>query len=112
MLPDPVHELPETLALVALRVACTHGERFAEDLHLGGGVRDEVLVPAGMLRSSALRRHDHRVVAVHAVDERRRRLVTGLATGRRQQQDRRALAPDVPFLAVRLPVAANVFLTE
>src|SRR5438067_2270457 len=87
-------------------------EHLVLHLQLDLGVLREVAIPAGMLRRAALRRDDHVPVAVVLVDQRRRARLAGLAAFRRQQEDLRAVPPDVSDLAAGLPVAANVLLAE
>src|SRR5262245_6680447 len=75
-------------------------------------MRDEVEVPVGMRRPATLRGDDDIVVALTPEDERRRVLRPRLAPARREQEDRRALAPDVADLAVGLDIAADVLVAE
>src|SRR5664279_286456 len=110
--PDLVQPAPEPFAFLAFGVAGPRVEAVALDLHLHLGRLRQVEVPTGMLWCSTLRRDDHRVLSIQAVDERRRGLLPRLPPGRRQQQDRRAFAPDVAFFAVRLDVPADVLFTE
>src|SRR5206468_6310007 len=72
----------------------------------------EVLVPAGMLGCAALGRDDHVAVAVLCVDQRRRARLARLAAGRREQQDRRSLTPDVADLTAGLAVPPDVLVPE
>src|SRR5579884_295451 len=110
--PDLVHHPPQPLALLARGGAGARTEAVAEDLHADLRILREVAIPAGVRRRAALGRDDHGVLPVHAVDQGRRRLPAGVPSGRRQQQDRRALPPLVPLPSVSLAIAPNVLLAE
>src|SRR5438067_36192 len=109
--PDLVHQPPQSVAL-AFGGARAGVELVALDLHLDLGVLRQVAIPAGIVRRAALRRHDDGVVAVELVDEWRRVLLTGLAAGRRKQEDSRAFAPVVALCAVGRLIAVDMLLSE
>src|SRR5205823_10164340 len=88
--PDLVHQLPEPLALLAVRHTCAGAKPVAPDLDADLGRLGEVLEPAGMIRRAALRRDDHRRIAVEVVDEQRRRLLACAAAGLGQEKNSRA----------------------
>src|SRR4029079_7933448 len=104
--PDAVHQRPEPLWRVARRAARAGRDPLTLDLHPDLRRLPEVPVPARVLGGAALRRDDHRVVAVEAEDQRGRALVPRRAAGRRQEEDRGTLAPDVALFAVGLAIAA------
>src|SRR3954453_9201878 len=110
--PDPGHQLPEPLALVALRVAGADSPAVAQDLDLGIWVLANVPVPAGMPRRTALRCYEHDVVTVATEDERTRPLLTARAGSREEDRDRRVFLPAIADPAVCLEVAANVLVAE
>ena len=86
-----------TAARAPRRWRCVHGPRTVAVTCIStSGVGVEVLVPAGILRRAALGRDDHVVVAVLAVDQRRRALLARLAAGRGEQQRLHAAAPSWP----------------
>src|SRR4051812_44792783 len=102
------HLLPQCRPLLGRGVARPGGELVVLDLHLHLGVVAQVEVPARMRRGAALGGDDHRVVAGHAVDQGVLALLTGLAAGRGEDEDRGAVLPLVPVLAVGLLVDADV----
>ena len=88
------------------------GEDLVHDLELDVRLLGEVPVPAGMLGRAALRGDDHVGVARVLVDQRRGARLAGRAARRREQQDLRAVAPDVADLAAGLAVARDVRVAE
>src|SRR5262249_36024847 len=103
---------PQALPLFALGRAGAGREHLALHLELDLGRLVQVLVPAGVLGRAALRRDDHVAVPILSVDERHRPLLARLPPRRRQEQDGRALPPDVPHRAPGLPVTAHVRFAE
>src|SRR5581483_4230595 len=100
----------EPLALHTFGDTRAGAEAVAFDLDADHRSLDQVLEPAGVVGSAALRRNDDGRIAVEVVDERRRRLPAGEASGRRQEEDRRALLPVVADLAIGLPITPDVLL--
>src|SRR5712671_5033663 len=107
--PDRGHRLPQGWLLRRRRRAGARFEAIRHDLHLHDRLRDEVLVPARVLRRAAARGDDEIVVAGAAVDQRRRPRLAGAPAGRRQEQGGDAL-PDMPVPAVAVDITARVRL--
>ena len=104
------HLRPHGGALVAVRGPRVRLEAVAHHLHLDLGIGLQVVVPAGVAGRAAVRGDDHVVVARAAIDQGADPRLAGPPPGRREQQDRAALAPVVPLLAVGLEVAADVLV--
>src|SRR5262249_11388518 len=105
------HDRPDAPLVRGRTRAGSRGEDLVPHLDLDLGVRDQVLVPAGIVGRAALRGHEDVVVAVPTVDE---RVLPGLArlpAGRVQDEAGRPV-PVVTHLAARRFVPADVLVTK
>src|SRR3989475_5718690 len=105
------HGRPHALLVFGRPGARPDWEDLVPHLDLHVGVRDQVLVPSGVLRGATLRRHDDVVIAVPTVDQRELPGLAGLPGGRVQDEAVRAV-PVVPHLAAGGLVLSDVLVTK
>src|SRR2546423_3417306 len=87
---DPDHLRPEPLALLALGIPCADAPPLLSDLHLCL-LALEIVVPGGVVRSTANGCDQDEVSAVAPVHQRSGALLSRLPALDREQQDRRRL---------------------
>src|SRR5438093_4082020 len=105
------HDRPDASLVLARPGTGPDGEDLVPHLDLHVGVGDQVPVPSGIVGRPTLRCHDDVVLTVPTIDERELPDLTGLPTGRVQDETVHAI-PVVTHFAARRFVLPDVLVTK